>query len=70
MKYEYGIVHYKEFNQESDLQYLESCELHRSGMDNEEATVWLKEWVEMGGRSNTFVKIRRPVGDWELCDSV
>jgi hypothetical protein len=37
---------------------------HRDSMTAEDAEKWLAEWSEMGGRSDTFVVVRRPVGDW------
>lgn len=39
---------------------------HRTGMTKDEADHWMREWVQMSGRSNMFEIIRRPVGEWEI----
>ena len=38
---------------------------HRVGMTEEEAYQWIGEWVEMGGKRETFSVIRRTLGQWE-----
>ena len=43
-----------------------TSEPHRLGMTEIEASTWIKEFIEDGGRSGAFVVIRRPMGDWEV----
>lgn len=62
MEYEYGIIY------KSDEDSLKSKypEIHRFGYTKEEAENWISEWIEMGGKSNTYKIIRRPVCQWEV----
>lgn len=38
---------------------------HRTGMSLKEAVKWMDEWLEDGGREDTFSIIKREVGPWE-----
>lgn len=59
MKYEYGILF-----KSSTLGYED---IHRSGYTTlEEAEEWIKEWIEDGGRKDTFKIVRRLISDWEV----
>ena len=59
MSYEYGIWFHG----------TETSDLHRSGMSEEEAIEWLREWneeVAPEARPNIFSICRRPRGEWEV----
>jgi hypothetical protein len=41
-------------------------DLHRSGMTDDEAQDWMRDWVQMSGRPWPFKIARRPLGEWEV----
>ena len=43
-----------------------TTEIHRTGMSQEEAEVWLIEWVDDGGKPEAFSIISRPLGHWDV----
>lgn len=60
--YEYGVAH------TSDLCGKYVDDVHRLGMTEFEANLWINQWEEDGGKAGAFVKIRRPVCSWEVVE--
>jgi len=60
MSYEYGVTHI------SDTFESEVRGYYKGGMSEDQADDWIKEWEEGGGKKGAFVKIRRPIGEWEV----
>lgn len=61
MKYEYGIAHHTQ-----DIDSDEVRTTHRQGMTEAQVDKWISGWEDDGGKEGAFVKIRRPVSDWEI----
>ena len=40
-------------------------DVHRDGMNEEEAREWIADWVDLSGAPDAMTLIRRPVGRWE-----
>lgn len=59
MNYEYGIAHISTVTFEMKVSYLD-------GMTEDQVDEFIKEWEEDGGRKGAFVKVRRPIGEWEV----
>jgi hypothetical protein len=60
MKYEYGVAHISDITEEA-------IEATRADLAEEWiADKWIREWEEDGGKKGAFVKIRRPIGEWEV----
>lgn len=53
MRYEYGI------------KITRPGTVHREGMSREQALEWVEGWEDDGGKTNLFLVIRRPIGEWE-----
>lgn len=61
--YEYGIVHVA-----SDINNNKVVSVHRSGLMKYEAERWLAEFLEDGGKPDSFKIVKRPIGEWEIIE--
>jgi hypothetical protein len=61
MKYEYGVAHISAVTLEMGVSSVE-------GMTEDQVDEFIKEWEEDGGRKGAFVKVRRPIAEWEVVE--
>ena len=54
--WEYGVRHVND---------PESWEPHRSGMGEEDARDWVRDFEADGGKPGAFIVVRRQIGAWE-----